>query len=37
VIFGQKSLTVISQEFHNKRAIYIASKKGIKMVGFNAK
>lgn len=35
-IFGQESAIVISQEFHNKRAIYIASAKGIKLTGYNA-
>lgn len=37
VIFGLDSVTVISQEFHNKRAIYIARKKGLEAIGFNAK
>lgn len=36
-IFGQGKFTVISQEFHNKRAIYIARSKGIDAIGFNAK
>lgn len=36
-IFGQESITVISQKFHNQRAIYIADIFGIKAVGFNAK
>lgn len=36
-IFGQKSITVISQPFHNERAIFIAGKKGINAVGFNAR
>lgn len=36
-IFSQTSVTVISQPFHNQRAIYIASKEGINAVGFNAK
>ena len=35
-IFGQTSFTVISQEFHNRRAIYIARQKGLDAVGFNA-
>jgi SanA protein len=35
-IFGQEDLTVISQQFHNERAIFIAKHKGIKAVGFNA-
>ncbi len=36
-VFGQTSLTVISQEFHNQRAIYIASHEGIDAIGFNAR
>ena len=36
-IFGQTSLTIISQKFHNERAIYLAEKNGIKAIGFNAK
>lgn len=36
-IFGQSSLTFISQEFHNERAIFIARMNGINAVGFNAK
>lgn len=36
-IFGLESVTVISQEFHNERAIYLAEKKGLKAIGFNAK
>ena len=36
-IFGQTSLTLISQKFHNQRAIYIANHFNIEAVGFNAK
>ena len=36
IIFGQDSVTVISQPFHNERAIYIASREGINAIGFNA-
>jgi SanA protein len=36
-IFGQESFTIISQEFHNQRAVYIASQLGLKAVAFNAK
>lgn len=36
-IFGQISITVISQKFHNERAIYLAEKNGISAVGFNAR
>jgi SanA protein len=35
-IFGQDSFTVISQEFHNRRAIYIAKRLGLNAVGYNA-
>ena len=35
-IFGQDSVTIISQPFHNQRAIYIADKKGIFAIGYNA-
>ncbi len=35
-IFGQKQVTIISQEFHNERALYIAQRYGLKAVGFNA-
>lgn len=36
-IFGQEEITIISQQFHNERAIYIAEKRGIDAIGFNAK
>lgn len=36
-IFGRDSVTVISQKFHNERAIYTASKEGIAAIGFNAR
>ena len=35
-VFGQQKVTIISQPFHNKRALYIASKYGMKAVAFNA-
>ena len=35
-IFGQDSVTIISQQFHNERAIYIAGKEGIAAIGYNA-
>jgi len=35
-VFGQSSITVISQRFHNIRAIYLARAAGIDAVGFNA-
>ncbi len=36
-IFGCDSITVVSQEFHNKRAIFIAGESGINAIGYNAK
>jgi len=36
-IFGQNSFTIISQKFHNQRAIYIANALGLNAVGYNAK
>ncbi|WP_299781525.1 ElyC/SanA/YdcF family protein [uncultured Formosa sp.] len=36
-IFGQTEIIIISQKFHNERAIYLAEKKGIKAIGYNAK
>lgn len=36
-VFGQESITVISQKFHNERAIYLAEKRGLNAIGFNAK
>ncbi|MEH6538105.1 MAG: ElyC/SanA/YdcF family protein [Psychroserpens sp.] len=36
-IFGQESLTIISQQFHNERAIYLAKHNDINAIAFNAK
>jgi len=36
-VFGQTKVTIISQRFHNERALYIASKEGISAVAYNAK
>lgn len=36
-VFGQNSLIIISQKFHNERAIYLAEHNGVKATGFNAK
>ena len=36
-IFGQQQFTIISQPFHNARAVYIARSKGLDVIGFNAK
>lgn len=35
-VFGQNRLTIISQRFHNERAIYLAGKNGIDAIGYNA-
>lgn len=35
-VFGQQRLTIISQRFHNERAVIIARGMGIDAVGFNA-
>ncbi len=36
-VFGQETVTIISQKFHNERAIYLAEHFGLKAVGYNAK
>ena len=36
-IFCLQQLTIISQQFHNERAIFIAEQKGMQAVGFNAR
>lgn len=36
-VFGQNSFTIISQKFHNERAIYLAYLEGLEIVAFNAK
>ncbi|HYF01911.1 MAG TPA: ElyC/SanA/YdcF family protein [Patescibacteria group bacterium] len=36
-IFGQDTAIIISQKFHNERAIYIANNLGINLYGYNAK
>lgn len=35
-VFGQDKLVIVSQEFHNKRAVFIAGHEGIDAVGYNA-
>lgn len=35
-VFGLDSVTVISQKFHNERAVFIGARKGLYSVGFNA-
>ncbi|HWR99094.1 MAG TPA: ElyC/SanA/YdcF family protein [Prolixibacteraceae bacterium] len=36
MVFGQHQFTVISQPFHNHRAIYIGRKRGLEVIAFNA-
>lgn len=36
-VFGQSKVTIISQEFHNQRALFIAKYYGMDAVAFNAK
>lgn len=35
-VFGQQRFTVISQRFHTERAVFIARRKGIEAIGYNA-
>ncbi|MDE3741464.1 SanA/YdcF family protein [Maribacter polysaccharolyticus] len=37
VVFGLDTVTVISQKFHNERAIYIANRYGLHAIGYNAR
>ncbi|MCU0435861.1 MAG: YdcF family protein [Bacteroidia bacterium] len=36
-VFGQSSVIIVSQQFHNERALFIANRRGINAVAFNAK
>lgn len=36
-VFGQEKVTVISQKFHNERAVFIAERYDIDAIAFNAK
>ncbi|WP_452219856.1 SanA/YdcF family protein [Lacinutrix salivirga] len=36
-IFSVTECTIISQQFHNERAVYLAQKKGINAIAYNAK
>lgn len=36
-VFGEQSITVISQPFHNQRAVFIARHKGLTAIAFNAR
>jgi SanA protein len=35
-IFGQDSIMIVSQPFHNERAVYLANQFGLKAIAFNA-
>lgn len=35
-IFGQKKIIIVSQKFHNERAVFLARKYGMEAFGFNA-
>ena len=35
-VFGQNSITLISQKFHNERGVYIGRRHGMDVVGYNA-
>lgn len=35
-IFGQTKFTIISQKFHNERALFIAQKTGLECIAYNA-
>ena len=35
-VFGQNKVTIISQKFHNERALFIAKEYNMEAVGFNA-
>lgn len=36
-VFGENAVTIISQPFHNQRAVFIANHKDISAVAYNAK
>lgn len=36
-IFNQDDVVIVSQEFHNQRAVFLSQVKGINAVGYNAK
>ena len=35
-IFGQTSITIVSQSFHNYRAVYLAKQNDINAIAYNA-
>jgi len=36
-VFGENNFTIISQPFHNERALFIANRRGIMAIAYNAK
>ncbi|OJW84927.1 MAG: protein SanA [Bacteroidetes bacterium 46-16] len=36
-VFGENNFTIISQPFHNERALFIANRRGISAIAFNAR
>lgn len=36
VVFGERDITIISQPFHNARALFIANRKGLTAIAFGA-
>jgi SanA protein len=36
LVFGQRNILIISQKFHNERAVYLARKSGLDAIAFNA-
>jgi SanA protein len=36
-VFGQTKVTIVSQRFHNERALYIAGREGITAIAYNAR
>ncbi|MEI6276721.1 MAG: ElyC/SanA/YdcF family protein [Prolixibacteraceae bacterium] len=36
MVFGQHQFTIISQPFHNHRAVYIGRKRGLEVIAYNA-
>ena len=36
-VYGEDCITLISQKYHNERAIYLATQQGIDAIGYNAK
>ena len=35
-VFGQKRITIVSQKFHNQRALFIANHRNIEAIAYNA-